>query len=344
MDHLRIEKLNKAFFETLPHRQIAVLVDGNTHRFCYPLLQNFLPKHKIISIQSGEEHKNLETSTQIWQALTDFQFDRKALLINLGGGVIGDMGGFCAATYKRGIDFIHIPTTLLAQVDASIGGKLAIDFKHLKNHIGVFQNPTHVLIDSFFLKTLPFEELRSGFAEMIKHALIADAAEWENIKKIDLKTADWTEIVSRSIEVKKKVVDQDPHEKGLRKILNFGHTVGHAIESFYLENTDLKRKLRHGEAIAIGMICESQIAKEKGFLSEAELLDIQGFILSLYPRQFIAPSEIEIIVSYTSQDKKNWGKTINGSLLNRIGEANYDIPLSEKDMKDSLWYYKGLVD
>ena len=202
------------------YSSIALLCDENTYELCLPKIMDCLPEHWLIQIESGEENKNIDTCQQIWMALTEGSFDRSALLINLGGGVISDMGGFAASTYKRGIDFINIPTTLLSQVDASVGGKLGIDFSHFKNHIGLFNEPEMIFIDSIFFDTLPKREIRSGFAEVIKHGLIADKTYWESIADLDINTKYWNEIVEQSVEIKKKVVKEDPFEAGLRKILN----------------------------------------------------------------------------------------------------------------------------
>ncbi len=264
-----IEQLLPEYLEGKDYSAVAVITDKNTRKDCYPRVKELLPRHLLITVQEGEGNKNLDTCTIIWNKLTEAEFDRHALVINLGGGVIGDMGGFCASTYKRGIDFIQVPTTLLAQVDASVGGKLGIDFQGFKNHIGVFTQPRAVLIDSAFLATLPERELRSGFAEVIKHCLIRDRQMWNKIRKTELDDMPMKELISHSVETKKAVVNEDPTEKGLRKILNFGHTIGHAVETFHLE----KNRLLHGEAIAIGIICESYIAYSKGMITESELGD-----------------------------------------------------------------------
>ncbi len=244
-----------AFLRANSYTKIQVIVDENTFKYCYPSIKPFLEKHNIIKIKSGESQKNLETCQKIWQAMTDNELDRHSIVINLGGGVIGDMGGFCASTYKRGIDFIQIPTTLLSQVDASVGGKLGIDFQGLKNHIGVFQIPNAVLIDADFLKTLSYNELRSGFAEVIKHCLIMDGKKWDEIRRKDFEEQELEDLIAHSVNIKQHIVEADPTEKGLRKILNFGHTLGHAIETYFLGKPKLH--LLHGEAIAAGMICEA---------------------------------------------------------------------------------------
>ena len=217
--------------------KIAVLVDNNTYRHCLPyFLQNIDFEVVVIEVLAGELQKGIDTCRFIWSEMMRLGLDRHSL-INLGGGVIGDMGGFCAATYLRGIDFVQIPTTLLSQVDASVGGKLGIDFNGVKNSIGVFQNPKAVLVDPMFLKTLPLSEIRSGFAEVFKHALIADAGQWHNLQNInDLMTVDWAATLAPSLSIKKRVVQEDPTEKGIRKALNFGHTVGHAVESYSISD------------------------------------------------------------------------------------------------------------
>lgn len=329
--------------------KIAVLVDENTLRLCYPILKDALPEHLLIPIQSGEAQKNLQTCLHIWKAMTAAEMDRKSLLINLGGGVIGDMGGFCAATYKRGIAFMQMPTTLLAQVDASVGGKLGIDFQGLKNHIGVFQEPELVWVDTNFLKTLSEAELRSGFAEIIKHCLIADAAEWRVLlEKMNFRegfqalfqkeTTKIRGLLAHSIRIKAQIVESDPTEKGQRKLLNFGHTLGHAVETFYLFDED--KRLLHGEAIALGMIAESFIAWKKGLLAENELYEISNFLLSLYPKVALKEEDFPEIIALTRQDKKNRDKQILMTLLEGIGKGIYDISVTEEEMLEGLRFYR----
>ena len=321
------------------YSKIIVLVDTNTKRFCYPIVKEFLPKHALVTVKDGEEHKNLQTCEIIWSAMTEAQLDRHALMINLGGGVIGDMGGFCAATYKRGIDFIQIPTTLLSQVDASVGGKLGIDFHGFKNHLGVFTLPKAVLIDPVFLKTLSEREKRSGFAEILKHCLIQDGVKWNEIRRKDLVDQDLADLITHSVEIKKKVVEQDPTEQGIRKILNFGHTLGHAVETYFLDKG--KKRLLHGEAIATGMLCESYIAFERGLLNEKTLEQIEDFIFSIYGKVPMQESDFEAIMSFTQQDKKNRGKEIRFSLINSVGSCLYDVVVSKTEMKKALEYYVG---
>ena len=320
--------------------QVAVLVDENTRQHCLPLIQEVLPpEYTLVEIKSGELNKNLDTCAHIWAQLTEQHFDRKALLINLGGGVIGDMGGFCAATYKRGISFVNIPTTLLAQVDASVGGKLGIDFRGFKNHIGLFQEPQQVLIDATFLKTLPEQELRSGFAEVIKHALIHDQVYWNELRGASLVHQPWTEHIRHSVQVKSWVVDQDFREGGLRKILNFGHTVGHAVESQFLES---ETPLLHGEAIAIGMITEAQLSVKYASLSPEEAEEIEDFILAIFGKVSIPTTSLEEITQLAKQDKKNQQGNMLCTLLDKIGKARYDVSVSAEDILSSLQYYRGL--
>ncbi len=329
----------KTFLSTKDYSEIIVLVDTNTKRFCYPIIKDSLPKHTVITVKHGEENKNLQTCELIWSAMTEAQLDRHALMINLGGGVIGDMGGFCAATYKRGIDFIQIPTTLLSQVDASVGGKLGIDFQGFKNHLGVFTLPNAVLIDPIFLETLSEREKRSGFAEILKHCLIQDGLKWDEIRRKDLADQDLADLIAHSVEIKKKVVEQDPTEKGLRKILNFGHTLGHAVETFFLPQG--KKRLFHGEAIATGMVCESYIAYTRGLIDERTLEQIEEFIFSIYGKVAIDAADFDTIIGLTLQDKKNKGKEVRFSLINAAGSCLYDIVVSKNEMKKALEYYKG---
>lgn len=327
------------FFDQKKYSGLAILADTNTAKHCYPLVKDGLPPHQLITVESGEEHKNLKTCEKIWEALTDQALDRHSAVLIIGGGVLGDMGGFCAATYKRGIDFIIVSTTLLAQVDASIGGKLGIDFNHFKNHIGVFQLPAMTLLHDGFLKTLPKEELRSGYAEVIKHILISDKPLWEEIKGQPFGSQDWKKLIRHSVNFKAKVVEGDPREKGLRKILNTGHTIGHAIETYLL---NAGRKVLHGEAIAAGLITEAFIACERKMLSDTELEQIIQYVLSIYGKIPITASENDAIAQLTVQDKKNKGNKILCVLLDGIGKARWDCEISQEEVKRALSFYQGL--
>ncbi len=329
------------FFSAHDFSQVAVLVDENTEKQCYNVVSDHLPKHTLIRIKSGEAEKNLATCEQIWGHLTDAEFDRKGLLVNLGGGVIGDMGGFCAATYKRGIAFLNLPTTLLAQVDASVGGKLGIDFNGLKNHIGLFKEPQRVIIWPGFLRSLPERELRSGYAEVLKHSLIADAAYWQKLIARPFEAQPWKEHIEHSVKIKADVVAADPTEKGLRKILNFGHTIGHAIETALL-NTD--NHLLHGEAIAIGMISEAYLSVKKCSLSPQAYHDIRMAIGNIYQLAPVGEDTIEKALKLIVQDKKNEKATIKGSLLNALGKAVYDVNISLEEVRESLEEFNSIAN
>ncbi len=325
------------FLAGKPYSTLGVLTDVNTEQFCYPIIKDSLPPHKLMVIAAGEENKNLDSCQVVWEKLTSFQFDRHSLLLILGGGVLGDLGGFCAATYKRGIDFVLLPTTLLAQVDASVGGKLGIDFQQFKNHIGVFCEPAATLICPAFLATLPERELRSGFAEVIKHCLISDKPAWGALRKKSLKEQDWNSVISHSVNFKKSVVEKDPKEKGLRKILNFGHTIGHAVESYFLQSG---HRIFHGEAIAIGMITEAFIANRKNLLSKEDLTEIVDYLKQVYPA-ITLPASRKSILEIVSQDKKNKGNKILMALTEGIGQAIWDVEVSLEEIDASLDYYQS---
>jgi 3-dehydroquinate synthase len=308
------ETLNN-FIENGNYSNIFILVDATTNEYCLPRFLPFLATHKtieIIEIASGESEKNI--------TLTELGADRKTLLINLGGGVITDIGGFIASTFKRGIDFINIPTTLLAMVDASIGGKNGVDLGNLKNQIGVINVPKMVLVDSVYLETLPQTEMRSGLAEMLKHGLIFDKIYWKqflDLKAIDF--ADFDALIYRSIEIKNEIVMQDPTENGIRKALNFGHTLGHAIESYFLEN-ETRKTLLHGEAIAIGMILESHLCMQKKLISTTEYLEIKNSIQSVFEPVVFEKNDIQPILDLLIHDKKNEYGKIQFALLDGIGK------------------------
>jgi len=336
---VQITKALKERISKLSPSSTTVILDSNTKRYCYPTIQHVIGDHNLIELSPGEAVKNLEGATIIWGGLTKYQVDRKGLVIVLGGGVLGDMGGFCAATYKRGIPFILIPTTLLAQVDASTGGKLAIDFEHFKNHIGIFQEPYETLIDTQFLSTLPEREVRSGYAEVIKHCLISDKNLWIELQGKVLNQLNWDQLVSHSVRFKKRITTEDPRESGLRKILNFGHTIGHAIESSALSQGN---PILHGEAIAAGMICESFIAKQKGLINESELKEITTYLHSIFGHlqlQLDTTNLIELMI----QDKKNQNQKILMSLINGIGHCVWDVETSTEEIQKAMDYYFNRV-
>ncbi|RAV97671.1 3-dehydroquinate synthase [Pseudochryseolinea flava] len=327
------------FLQKKNYSTVVVLADHNTAKACYPSISDSLPTHSLITVGAGEEFKNLGTCTTIWQQMTNLHLDRHACMVVLGGGVLGDMGGFCAATYKRGIDFVLVPTTLLAQTDASIGGKLGIDFDNFKNHIGVFQQPALTLLYSGFLKTLPEAELRSGFAEIIKHTLISDKAMWTHISTLPLASQNWTTLVKHSVAFKARVTTEDPKEKGLRKILNAGHTIGHAVESYLLASG---HRILHGEAIAIGLIAEGYIAEQRGLLSSQELHAMADYILKIFGKVSLDDQQIEAASRLTVQDKKNKGNKILCVLQEGIGNARWDQEINFEEVKQALTFYRTL--
>lgn len=323
------------FLSQKRYSSITVLVDDQTATHCYPLIRTVLPTHHIVQIPSGEEFKNLATCTLIWQKLTDRQVDRHGLMIILGGGVLGDLAGFCAATFKRGIDFLLIPTTLLAQVDASVGGKLGIDFNHFKNHIGVFQLPIATLVAPAFLKTLPLAEMRSGFAEVIKHALIDSLEAWKAIQVQSWEKLDWKDLIQHSIQLKEAITRKDPTEKDVRKVLNLGHTIGHAIETASLETN---QRLLHGEAVAIGLIMEAFISHQKGWLAKDDLTQITTYILDIFGKNG-SELVIDVILKNAFQDKKNRSNRILAVLLKEIGKPEWDVEISTEEIQSSWNYY-----
>lgn len=330
------EELNK-FLSEKSYDIIFLFVDSNTHEHCLPTLLGEMETQsamEIIEIPPGEENKDLEIVAQIWQSLAELGASRKSLFINLGGGVITDMGGFIASTFKRGIDFINIPTTLLSMVDASVGGKTGIDFGGLKNQIGTFSMPQMTLIEATFLETLEEREFRSGIAEMLKHGLIYQPEHWNSLQNITGETIQ--NLIEDSVTIKSEIVAQDPKESGLRKILNFGHTIGHALESYYLQTDN---PLLHGEAIAIGMLVESILTFENELISQTELDEIFESILKIFPSQPIDENIIPSLVELMKHDKKNQGGKISFSLLNGIGSAKYDVLLNENQISEGILIY-----
>ncbi|MFN0037000.1 MAG: 3-dehydroquinate synthase [Saprospiraceae bacterium] len=332
------------WLEKQNHSQVFVLADEHTRQVCLPhfLKQTEISEKIIVTeIKSGERAKNLATCEKIWQAMLSAHLDRKALVVNLGGGVIGDMGGFCAATWKRGVDFVQIPTTLLAMTDAAIGGKTGIDFHGIKNTIGVFQQPAAVFVDPVFLQTLPEHELRSGFAEVLKHAVIGDPEllrQLSGFRKLSENSAEhWLGILQKSIAVKVRVAQEDPLEKGLRVLLNFGHSIGHALESFFLETG---HSLTHGEAVYIGMVCESppRLAPGKRNL-RAEVLELGQYV---FPHKKIDPSAFPAIWTLMQQDKKNSSGTVRMAVPDEEPFSLKIIEPTQKDVERGLAFYNSL--
>ncbi len=335
------QKLNTYLIDNRPTK-IFVLVDENSHQYCYPLFIEQVETDviiEIIEIESGEIHKNIETCVNLWHTLTELGADRKSLMINLGGGVITDMGGFVASTFKRGINFINIPTTLLSMVDASAGGKTGVDLGVLKNQVGIFSNPEMVLIDSQYLTTVSEREIKSGMAEVIKYGLTYDSKIWETAKDFSGFIAGKMDyLIYRSIEIKNEVVLEDPKEYGIRKVLNYGHTLGHAIESYYLES-DYKENLTHGEAIAIGMITEAYISNILFDFPLNILEEIKSKIITIYGRISIQKEDFTPIMELLIHDKKNTNGNVNFVLLTDLENYKFNCKVSEELIIESLNYY-----
>jgi len=334
-------KLNAYLSEQQPSK-IFILVDENTQALCLDHFQSRLETAinvAIIQISAGEINKNISTCVEVWNSLTALNADRKSILINLGGGMITDLGGFVASTFKRGIKFINIPTTLLSMVDASVGSKTGVDLGTLKNLIGLFSDPEMVLIDPKFLETLSSRELHSGLAEIIKYGLTYDRALWEEIQ--DLEAISYNSVdrfIYRSIEIKNEIVTRDPKEVNLRKILNFGHTIGHAIESYFLESAH-KKTLTHGEAIAAGMVIESFYSHKLLGFPKSDLDRIKTKISTLYGKIDIQTEDYDAILDLMKHDKKNIGKTVNFVLLRDLENFQIDCNVSPELLSEGLTYY-----
>ena len=336
------EALNLHLKET-KYSNLFVLVDTKTNEYCLSKFLPYLetdPTIEIIEFEAGEANKNIDTCVEVWKVLTELGGDRKSLIVNLGGGVVTDLGGFVASTFKRGVDFVNIPTTLLAMVDASVGGKNGVDLGNLKNQIGVINVPLMVLVDSSYLVTLPKNEMRSGLAEMLKHGLIFDKMEWEkflNLKDIDF--ADFDAFIHRSVAIKNAIVMQDPTEKNIRKALNFGHTLGHAIESYFLENEN-KTTLLHGEAIAAGMILESYISWQKNLISKDEYNQIKNTIKSIFEDIVFEENDLFPIQELLIHDKKNEYGNIQFALLDSIGKIKINQEVENELISRAFDDYK----
>ncbi len=318
-----------------------LLEDENTERYCLPVFKKALPNlkvHGIIRIQSGEVNKNIEQCIIVWEQLTKLKADRDSILINLGGGVISDIGGFVAATYKRGIHFVNIPTTLLGQIDAAIGGKTGVDFMGFKNQVGLFIDPMAVVVDPIFLKTLDDIFWQSGFAELMKYGLIMDRDLWamlihRNYKELD---DEWNKLIMKAAKDKIDIVRFDNSEKGIRKILNFGHTIGHAIETFYLKKNDA---ITHGQAIAAGMICETWLSSQLSELEGSPQCEIWKLIDKNFDRLDITEENISELLHIMKQDKKIRKGKFRFSLLRRLGKAIHDVEVDDSLVIESLQFY-----
>ena len=334
----------QAHLASTSYSSIFFLVDNNPKKHCLALFLEHFPDLEdapVLCMEAGEEYKHLGSCEKIWQQLSDLGADRKSLLINVGGGVVTDLGGFVAAAFKRGIDFVNVPTSLLSMVDASVGGKTGVDFNGLKNQIGVITHPKLVLIDTQYLNTLPAEEYRSGYAEMLKHGIIQDPdyfSELSEFKPLDQSTI--VDHIHHSVAIKNKVVQQDLNESNFRKILNYGHTLGHAIETYCLTQPH-KENLLHGEAIAVGMVMEAYLASQHcGFaIDSAE--EIRRVFLGIFPKVDFSKSDREAILALLKYDKKNSHGKTKFVLLHEIGQPAIDIEVSAENLNAAFDFYLG---
>lgn len=338
------ENLNHYLLKTNPSK-VFIMVDGNTQNYCLP---NFLQRLdtnlviEIIEMEPGEENKNIDTCSGIWSALSELGADRKSLMINVGGGVVTDLGGFVASTFKRGIPYINVPTTLLSMVDASVGGKTGVDLGNLKNQIGVITEPEMVLIDTIYLNTLAPSEMRSGLAEILKHGLISSSSYWKKSTNLrELNVDDLKDLIAESVDIKSKIVSQDPREENQRKTLNFGHTFGHAIESYFLDHPK-KERLLHGEAVAAGMIIAAYLSHKLTGLPHEELEDIKTQLLNIYDVIDLREGDFESIIDLLKFDKKNSHGNINFVLLKKIGSPETDCNVPVELLTEGLQFYQNL--
>ena len=329
------------FFKEHTYSRVFILTDVNTEKYCLPIaskiFREWVKDYEVIGVPDGEDSKSLESCGIIWDNFSKLKADRKALLVNLGGGMITDLGGFAASVYKRGIDFIHLPTSLLGMIDASLGGKCGINYLSYKNQLGVFNYPKACFIFTDFLKTLNHNEIKSGFVEAIKHALIADKTYFELLKTA-LKQEEWwnEQIIEKSILIKSSIVEADTFENNVRKRLNFGHTVGHAIETHFLEK---RKPISHGIAVAIGIICETYLSHKVNKLDYEELGEIIHFITEHYSLPSFSRQSIGEIITYMEQDKKRLENKHQMTLLASIGECSIDQEVNDDLVAESLDFY-----
>lgn len=323
------------------HDRIFVLVDETTNKLCWSLVKDYLclKDAQTIIIGATDRRKNLDTLVHVWESLQQGKATRHSLLINLGGGMVTDLGGFAASTYKRGINFINVPTTLLAMVDASVGGKTGINFGGLKNEIGVFNDAEFVLLDTNWLQTLDEENIRSGYAEMLKHGLIADDTMWAELINFNLAQPDLRQLapmLDKSVRIKERIVTEDPHEKGIRKALNLGHTFGHAFESWAMK----RQPVLHGYAVAFGLIAELYLATTRTDFPTERMHQTVNFIRAYYGSLPITCNDYPELIELMHHDKKNRGNEINVTLLGGIGDIRIDQTITEEDIKEALDFFR----
>jgi 3-dehydroquinate synthase len=327
------------------HSKKVIIVDENTNEFCLEYLLTSitgLEDAEVMMLPAGEENKVLEICFQVWEALTEFEIGRKDLIINLGGGVVTDTGGFIAAVFKRGVPFLHIPTSLLGMVDAAIGGKTGIDLGPYKNQLGTFTMPELTIVDTAFLGTLPQEEVLNGFAEMVKHALIADIELWNDFLKLeDIELNELLPFIEKSAAIKMQIVNDDPTEAGKRKLLNFGHTVGHALEGYFLS---AETPISHGLAVVLGMISETFLSVELGALTNDDQKRIVTALKKWFPLNNVPTFENEQVSQLVKNDKKNAENKIKAALLDKIGEGIIDQIVTDEGILSSLDYLRQQIN
>ena len=345
MSHRAAEELDKAVSEIKPDKVFA-LYDTTTLSLCAPLLKNSsaLKDATRIVIGATDAKKNLETLANVWTALSNGGASRRSMLVNVGGGMVSDLGGFAASTFTRGIAYINVPTTLLSMVDASVGGKTAINFNGLKNEIGVFNAPRRVIVDTEFLRTLDTHNLLSGYAEMIKHGLISNEKNWAQLMNFNFNECDIAELhdmVAESIDIKAHIVKQDPHEHGIRKALNVGHTAGHALESFALAKG---RPVLHGYAVAWGMVCELYLSKTKKNFPSEQMQQTIAYIRQNYGSIAYTCKDYDQLYELMRHDKKNTCGIINFTLLSGIGKIELDCTATKDEIMAMLDFFRDATD
>jgi len=327
-----------------PDDKLFLVMDKNSERLCLPLLSKVygIEKLRKVVIPAGEANKTLSSVEKIWLFLSHNGADRKSLVVNLGGGMVTDLGSFAASTFKRGVDFVNIPTTLLSQVDASVGGKTGFNFNGLKNEIGVINQPVKVIIDTRFLVSLDHENFISGYAEMIKHGLIFSPDHLADLQKFDTARPDpviLRGMIADSVEIKSYFVEKDPNEKNIRKALNFGHTIGHAFESYSLKSS---QPLLHGHAVAFGMVVELYLSWLICGLKVETMRQISSWLLGIYGKFPIGTSSYDTLYELMGHDKKNEGKRINFTLIGSVGKVEINQNCSKEQIFEALDYFRGL--
>lgn len=343
-----LEETLTAAVAACEHDRLFILVDTNTQRLCLPIVSNFscMKDAQVITIGATDEYKTLDTLAQVWSDLQQGGATRHSLMVNLGGGMVTDLGGFAASTFKRGISYINIPTTLLSMVDASVGGKTGINFDGLKNEVGVFSNARTVIIDTIFLKTMDCENILSGYAEMLKHGLISNDTHWAALLNYPIEDSigsmnpispkPLSALLAESVAVKERIVEQDPTEQGLRKALNLGHTVGHAFESLALQ----RKPILHGYAVAYGLVCELYLSCIKTGFPTEKMRQTVHFIREHYGQMAITCDDYPALIRLMTHDKKNVAGRINFTLLGDIGDIRINQTATEEEIKEALDFYR----